>query len=214
SGVAGLGRVIELAEMYRQEKHAPARAVQAAPPGCAVSDESRIQAMLEDVTRTGQLPEGFMEALSQVQDPAVLERLVSKLKALGGEALGDRPLDDIADYYRPGPGLYDLVWPLGQKLAIAFDELDRATQFTVLFGECRRRLAEAASLRNGGKLAEAESAYNECLARADQIEVHILKSDAYQGLLTVASKRGDRVSAKRYMQLAQREQERQCSQQP
>jgi hypothetical protein len=205
--------VIELAEGYRHEKHA-ARVAQATRSAPAAVGESRIHAMLEDVTRTGKLPEGLMEALSEVQDPAVLERLVGKLKALGGEAAGDRPLDDIADYYRQGTQPYELLWPLAQKLPMPFDELDRATQFHVLFGECRRRLTEAASLRNGGRLEQADAAYNECLQRADQLEVPILKSDAYQGLLSVAQMRGDRAAAKRYMQLAQREHERQCSQQP
>jgi hypothetical protein len=213
TAVAGLGRVIELAEGYRHEKHA-ARAAQAARPALAAVAESRIQAMLEDVTRTGKLPEGLMAALSEVQDPAVLERLVDKLKALGGEAAGDRPLDNIADYYRPGAQPYELLWPLAQKLPMPFDELDRSTQFHVLFGECRRRLTEAASLRNSGALEQADAMYNECLQRADQLEVPILKSDAYQGLLCVAQMRGDRAAAKRYMQLAQREHERQCSQQP
>lgn len=45
----------------------------------------------------------------------------------------------------------------------------------------------------------------------DPLEVPMLKSDAYQGLLSVAEKRGDRACAKRYLRLARRERERQCS---
>ena len=128
-------------------------------------------------------------------------------------AAGDHPLDDIKDHYREGTRAYELLWPLPQKMIpMPFEALERATQFHVLFAECKRRLMEGGTLRNSGKLDAADAAFNECLQGADQLEVPLLKSDAYQGLTSVAERRGDRAGAKRYTQLAMRERDKQAAQ--
>lgn len=176
----------------------------------APADLHAIESMLDELARSGRMPDGLLDALMRVNDPAVLERLLAKLQALGGEAAGERPLDNILDYYRDGDEPYELLWPLPPNLLpMPFGALDRRTQFHVLFAECKRRLTEGGALRNCGKLDEADAAFNECLARADQLDVAILRSDAYQGLMTVAEKRGSRAAARRYLQLAERERQRQ-----
>ena len=168
-----------------------------------------IEWMIDVLARTGQMPHGLLDALTRVNDPDALERLAEKLQAVGGQAAADHALEDVMKHYRPGEDPYDLFWPLPPNLLPSpFEALDRETQFHVLFAECRRRLAEGAELRCAGKLDQADAAFNECLARADQIDVALLKSEAYHGLATVSELRGSRAAAKRYMQLAQRERTR------
>jgi tetratricopeptide (TPR) repeat protein len=185
-------------------------AVQSTTASASAEDETRINAMLDQLMATGQMPDGLMQALTNAGDPALLERVMQKLKDAGADQLGDRPLDNIADYYREGDDLYDLLWPIATSLPMPFGELDRPTQFHVLFAECRRRHTEASAARNAGRLDEADAAFRECLERADQIDVPILKADAYEGLMTVAEKRGDREQARRYLQMAERERSRQA----
>ena len=232
--VAGMSRVVQLSQQFRAEMQpapaAPAAAntagagrtrrgrkppmqkAEASPaaPSGGGADEARIDAMIEQVISTGEVPEGLMQALTQANNPALLERAMQKLKDAGAEQLGDRPPDKIADYYIDGDGLYEQLWPIAPQLPASFDELDRPTQFHVLFAEFRRRHAEASVARNAGRLDEAEAAFRECLDRADQIDVPILKADSYEGLMTVAERRGDREQARRYLQMAERERARQA----
>jgi len=236
--VLGLSRVLQLSQQFRgevqqaapaQPRAAPAAEVKRAPkrqkkataqgqgqdrPDAAAAssaDEAGIHAMLDRLMATGQMPDGLMQALTKANDPALLERVMQKLKDAGADQLGDRPLDNIADYYVDGEGLYPLLWPIATPLPMPFDQLDRPTQFHVLFAECRRRHMEASAARNAGRLDESDTAFRECLERADQIDVPILKADAYEGLMTVAEKRGDREQARRYLQMAERERARQAA---
>jgi hypothetical protein len=199
--LGGLRRVEELAQQFRAEIAVP-------PAATAAPAIEQVEAMLDELAQTGKMPDGLLDAI-QALDADGMERAFARLKAMGADVAGDRPLDNIRDYYVPGDGLYTLYWPLAANLPLPFDELDRATQFHVLFAECKRRLAEGGALRNAGRLDEADAAFRECLERADQIDVPILKSDAYQGLMTVAERRGDRAAAGRYLDLAQRENARQ-----
>ena len=232
--VAGLEYVAKLSQQFRAEMNAGPSRARSAPPASSLSqkeadvvaavdrrqerdmpkaqqsDIQRIEEMIDQLAETGEVPDGLMEAFTSLGDPEAMERLLQKMKDMGADQLGDRPLDNIADYYRGGEGLYEALWPIVVPLPLAFEELDRPTQFHVLFGECRRRLTEASLLRNQGRLDEATEAFRECVERADQIDVPILKSDAYQGLVTVFEKRGDRAQASRYLHMAERERARQA----
>jgi tetratricopeptide (TPR) repeat protein len=198
---AGRAAAAPPAAKTRKGGDAPVRAPSRAAVASAA--EARIEAMLDELMATGQMPDGLMPALQAIDDPAVMERLMAKLKEAGADQLGDRPLDNIADYYREGEGLYEPLWPITARLPLPFEELDRPTRFHVLFAECKRRLAEGSAARNAGRLDEADQIFRECLERADQIDVPILKADAFEGLLTVAEKRGDRPTARRYLKLAE-----------
>lgn len=212
--VMGMQRVEQLTLQFREQMQAASAAPPpqaATPPPAGAEQEAQINAMIDELIETGQAPAELMAALTRVDDPAVLQRLMQRFKDLGADQLGDRPPDNIADYYRDGDGLYELLWPLAVDLPLPFDELDRPTQFHVLFAECRRRLTEGSAARNAGDLDAADAAFRECLERADQIDVPILKSDAYQGLMTLAEKRGDRAQAQRYLQMSERERKRQST---
>jgi hypothetical protein len=168
----------------------------------------QLEAMLDEFTETGVMPDGLLEQLGQIDDPALMDRVLARLKEAGADELSSRPTLQIADHYVHGPEPYSLWWPLagpGLSLPVPFEELDRPTQFHVLWAEFSFRLAEAGALRNSGQLDEAQAVFQECLERASQLDVGVLKEQSYEGLMTVAERRGDRDAAKRYLHLAQQE---------
>jgi hypothetical protein len=87
-------------------------------------------------------------------------------------------------------------------LPVPFDQLDEATQFHVLFGEWSRREMEGYLTLNSGDLATAESTFNECLKRAEQLAIPELKARSYEGLMRIAQRTGDRASEKNWITLA------------
>ena len=116
------------------------------------------------------------------------------LKGIGADQAGSGPPLNIADYYKPGPGQYVLGWQLGlnSPLPLPFDQLDRKTQFFVLFQEWTRRELEGMTLLNSGDVDGAESVFKECLERAQQLDVRELEARCYEGFMRVAQRRGSR----------------------
>lgn len=179
-----------------------------AGPDEAERGAEQLEGLLDEFTETGVMPDGLLEQLGQIDDPALMDRLLARLKEAGADELGSRPTLEIADHYVDGTEPYSLWWPLagpGLSLPVPFEELDRPTQFHVLWAEFSFRLTEAGALRNSGQLDEAQAVFQECLERASQLDVGVLKEQAYEGLMTVAERRGDRDGAKRYLHLAQQE---------
>ena len=115
---------------------------------------------------------------------------MANLMELGGMTGASPPLD-IADFYREGEEKFVLEWPLHPSLPIPldFDELDRKTQFFVLFGEWTRREFEGMSALNRGDVEGAAEIFEECLDRAQAIDVSELVARSYEGLMRVAEKR-------------------------
>ena len=85
---------------------------------------------------------------------------------------------------------------------MAFDELDRKTQFFVLFQEWTRRELEGMMLLNSGDADGAETVFDECLERAKQIDVRELEARSYEGFMRVAQRRGDRSAESTWMRKA------------
>jgi hypothetical protein len=100
---------------------------------------------------------------------------------------------EVDDFYEERPGRFELRWPLraSDPRPLAFEDLDRRTQFSILFAEWRVRQVEAQAALARGEVSEAEAIFGECLERADQLEVDELVVWACEGLLQVAEKRGD-----------------------
>jgi hypothetical protein len=131
-------------------------------------------------------------------DPALMNRILEGLKAMGADVIGGDPLREIGYYYREKPGLFELRWPLtghGGVTPELFASLDRKTQFFVLFQEWSARELAAMQCLNGGDTAGAEAIFNECLERAGQIEVAELVARSYEGLMRVAQRLGDSAAA-------------------
>jgi Tetratricopeptide repeat len=157
-----------------------------------------LEELIAQLAASGQIPP---ELLKQIQgamdDPAKLDAVLSALKGMGADQMGSAPLN-IEDYYREGRGLYALRWPIGVSLPMAFERLDRKTQFFVLFQEWTRREMEGSMALNGGQIEEAKSIFEECLERAQQIEVGELEARSYEGLARVADRLGDRAAGREY----------------
>lgn len=151
--------------------------------------------MLEDLLQSTDVPESARRAvMAAISDPSKLDEALAELQAIGADQIGSGAPLNIADYYTPGPGKYEAPWSLnpGVALPIPFEQLDRKTQFFVLFQEWTRRELEGMMLLNGGDVNGAEAVFNECLERAQQIDVRELEARSYEGLVRVAQRRGDR----------------------
>jgi hypothetical protein len=137
-------------------------------------------------------------------DPAT-DRILARLM----EFVGDQPASpvmNIEDYYVPGDELFTLQWPLAPQtlavLVMPFDALDRKTQFYVLFQEWTRRDLEANTARNTGDLDAAKTGFEECLARAEQLDVAELRARSYEGLGSVLDMQGDRKRSREMLEAA------------
>jgi hypothetical protein len=162
-----------------------------------------MQKMLEELLTSSAVPVEVREAVkAAMSDPAKLDEAIAQLKAIGADQVGSGAPLNIADYYKPGPGRYELRWPLGANLPISFDELDRQTQFFVLFQEWTRRELEGMMLLNSGDLNGAEAVFEECLERARQIDVAELEARSYEGFMRLAQRRGDRNAELAWMRKA------------
>jgi tetratricopeptide (TPR) repeat protein len=167
--------------------------------------EQRLDRMLGSDT----LDPGLVEELMALPpDYPGLDRILAKLTA----AIGDQPVSppmDIDDFYRPGTVPYTLRWPLAAPtldvLPMGFEALDHKTQFFVLFQEWTRRELEANTARNAGDLAAAQAIFEECLARAEQLDVAELRARSHEGLGDVYEKLNDRDAARRELQAAMTE---------
>jgi len=161
-----------------------------------------INALL-DRAATGQITPDEMAALKEYAlDTRWMDTVMQGVKLRGLDQVGSEPLAPIGDYYVEKPGLYDLRWPLPAQLPMPFDSLDRKTQFFVLFGEWTRREMEAMEHLNRGDLVGATTIFDECLARAEQIEVAELRARSYEGLMRVAQRAGQSATARELSQSA------------
>jgi hypothetical protein len=124
------------------------------------------------------------------------------LEAAGGSEGGDEVLN-IQDHYRPGDGrLFQLRWPIEFALPLPFDELDRPTQFSVLWGEFSRRLLEGSHALFEGDASQARAIYLECLERAQQLDVPELIARSHEGIARAATKTNQRSQERKHLKLA------------
>lgn len=157
--------------------------------------DKSIQELVAGMIQSGKVPPELSAALAAaMSDPAKLEAALAALKAMGADQVGSGAPLNIADYYRPGAEKYELRWELPSHLPVpvAFEELDRKSQFFVLFQEWSRRELDGMMELNGGDVDGATAVFEECVERARQIEVAELEARSYEGLMRVAQKRGDR----------------------
>lgn len=166
-----------------------------------------IKRLLEQLRKSGVVDPDLLDRLARLNDPGAMDEALSILKKLGGPEL-EAPLN-AEDYYQEGDGSrFELLWPLGpdnpiHRRDISFSELDRKTQFYVLFGDWSYWEAKGMLELSGGDLDGAERIFEECLARAEQIAVAELQARSYEGMMRVAQKRGDQDAALKFSRKAQ-----------
>ena len=173
-------------------------------PSVVISPED-IENLLAGLVSDGLLDQAtFDELRPMVRDPARQGELMARLQELTGMTGASAPLN-IEDFYREGDGKYELRWPLDPSipLPVAFGELDRKTQFFVLFGEWTRREFEGMQALNAGDVDGARQIFDECLDRAQTIEVDELVARSYEGLMRVAQKEGDLAAEEEWSKKAQ-----------
>lgn len=161
------------------------------------------ESLLMDLVKGGKAsPELINQIRQAMYDPSRMDELTEILTGLGGAEI-EEPLE-IADYYHEGDGRR-LVrkYELGVPLPVPFEMLDRKTQFFTLFAEWQRREAEGMMTLTNGNLREAETIFEECLARAEQIEVGELRARSYEGLRRIAERKNDLESIELWCQRAQ-----------
>ena len=83
-----------------------------------------------------------------------------------------------------------------------FEALDYKTQFYVLFQEWTRVENEATMARIRGDLGRARTLFEECLARAEQLDVPELKARSHENLASVYEMAGDQQAARAEYQSA------------
>ena len=163
-----------------------------------------VQQMLEALLSSGKMSPDLKAAVTAaMSDPAKLDELLSEMKALGADQIGSGPPLDIAQFYVEGTERYALRWPLPPNLLpIPFEELDRKTQFFVLFQEWTRRELDGMMLLNDGNATGAQEVFEECLERARQIDVAELEARSYEGMMRVAQRTGDRQAEAEWLRAA------------
>jgi hypothetical protein len=155
-----------------------------------------VRRLLEQLIQSGKLPPDLAEALREaLNDPSALPAIMEKLTGFMGTAASDSL--DMADYYHEGDGRkFEQRWPPAQGnpligSGLTLDAFDRKTQFSILFAEWSRREADGLDALNRGDLGGAEQVFQECLERADQIQVAELRARTCEDMARVAERRGD-----------------------
>lgn len=163
--------------------------------------------LLDQLIATGQAPPNLLDLVDEAsRDPAKMNEIVELLQGVAGDL--HAPLE-IEDFYDEGDAeKFELRWPLSPAnplvgRGVPFEALDRKSQFFTLFAEWQRRETQGMSALLGGSLEQAEQIFEECLARADQIEVGELRARSYEGLVRVAERRGDREAQLEYSERAE-----------
>jgi hypothetical protein len=202
----GLNTIAYYAQQFYQEKLARNAQPTVASSGQAsrVSvDTGELEHKLEDLVQTGKLDSTLIQELMSLNDESAIDRIIAKLKDWGADE-GTSSTLNIADYYRPGMAKYQLMWPLSPTLTlpVSFDQLDRETQFYVLFNEWSRRELEGHQALHAGDTHGAQAIFQECLARAEQLEVAELKARSYEGFVRVAQKLNDRQAERQWLDAA------------
>lgn len=170
----------------------------------ATTDTSDIERMLDEFAQNGKLDPAMMQKFLSLTDEGAIDRITAKLKEMGATEGSSQPLNNIESYYQPGAGSYELKWPLspGLPLPVRFDQLDRKMQFFVLFQEWSRRELEGNQALNSGDTTGATAIFDECLARAEQLEVAELKARSFEGMMRVAQKTGKRQDERKWVKAA------------
>jgi hypothetical protein len=181
--------------------HASEQGIQPPP---VVSKAAAVKAAIIEMSKTGTYPGGpaqmHQDVIALVQSGEG-DEVMSMLNDMGFHDGGRQTLN-FSDHYRPGTELYKLRWPVAFPLPVPFDELDRPTQFSVLFTEWTRREAEACQVRNQGDNNSAQFIFEECLARAHQMEVPELIARSHEGLASVAQRLNERTAERQHLKLA------------
>lgn len=173
--------------------------------------ERRVLQLFEAATQKSDSQAEQQQALElypQITDPAAHSRVAAKVREFG-KKMGMKMVPEIGECYRPGTAKYELKWPLSAEqqgmlssMEMQFDQLAHLNQFAILHNEWRSRWHEGNTTLYAGDLANAHKILEECVARAEQLEVNELKALSYESLMAVAQKLGDAAAERKWLKAA------------
>ena len=158
---------------------------------------NKLNLLMEQLASGGKSPKEALYLICQAFDDP--NEFNMALKALNE---GMQSSLENSDYYRDGPEKYSLKWPVIGWFKVEFDQVDRRFQYSLLWSEWFRRKLEGDLADSTGKLDVATVIFEECLGRAQQLEAAELVASSYEGLMSIASKRGDLKSEKKWLNKA------------
>jgi len=167
-----------------------------------------IDSMLRRLIESGMIPPELVQMLRKAQEsPDLMNHLLEKLAPIVGSAAQDTL--DPESYYQDGDGSkFTTLWPLSNDNPVVirgyrFDDLDRKTQFQVLFAEWSRRESDGLMALAAGDFEGAEATFRECVERGTQIQVAELRARSYEDLARVAERRGDQAGVLHWLDQAE-----------
>jgi hypothetical protein len=107
--------------------------------------------------------------------------------------------------YRPGSGSLELMFPLpGDLASLPWNSLTARNRFFVLVAAWALRETDGIQALRTGELAQTDEIFQECLIRAEHMQVPELIARSYQDLGELAAASGDETAAREWRTAAER----------
>ncbi len=171
-----------------------------------MSKSDLVDEILQRVVETGKISSEDVESVMREarEHPEKLDAINETLRKVGAHEVGSGAPLNAADYYVEGVEKYSLLYDLRLpiRLPIPFEDLDRKTQFCVLFMEWSRRELEGMMALNSGDVSLASSIFQECEKRASQLGVGELVARSYEGRMRCAQRLNDAKEERKWLRAA------------
>lgn len=124
--------------------------------------------------------------------------------------LGVRQPPDPESLYRPGSGSLELMFPLpGDLASLPWSSLSARNRFFVLVAAWALRETDGIQALRTGEFVQADEIFQECLIRAEHMQVPELITRSYEDLSELAVASGDETAALQWRTAAERAKQRQ-----
>lgn len=171
-----------------------------------MSKSDVVEEVLQRVVKTGKISnEDISKLMREAKDhPEWLDAINATLRKIGAHEVGSGAPLNAADYYVDGAEKFRLMYELQlpMQLPVPFEDLDRKTQFCVLFMEWSRRELEGMMVLNSGDVALADSVFQECENRAKQLGVVELLARSYEGRMRCAQRLNNPTEERKWLRAA------------
>jgi hypothetical protein len=119
--------------------------------------------------------------------------------------LGVRQPPDPEALYRPGSGSLELMFPLpGDLASLPWSSLSARNRFFVLVAAWALRETDGIRALRTGEFSQADEIFQECLIRAEHMQVPELITRSYEDLCELAVASGDETAAREWRAAAER----------
>jgi len=177
-------------------------------PGTAGQAEASGEAADADVEKV--VEEGTEADAENTGEPsdASTAHMLSEL----ADDFGVRPPPDPEALYRPDSGPMELLFPLpGDLAALPWSPLSHRDRFFVLVAAWALREADGIQLLRSGDFGQASEVFQECVARAKQMQSAELIARSYEDLAEQAVESGNEAAAKVWRAAAEHERQEEAT---